>query len=932
MKREFDRLVFVVAPLALAINTAVAQDPDQRTVDTSKKPQKEALEEIIVTGVVEETSKADATFSINTLNREDMQRLAPVSTADLLQNVPGIFAEGGTAGEAGNNITVRGLPVTGGYRYAPQLIDGLPWYEEPEVQFMNNDVAVRGDLMTERVEVVKGGTGGILYSNGLGATVNHVTRTGGQAFEGAYKVEASDYGLLRNDFYVSGPATDNLTYALGGFYRNSDGIRDTGYTADEGGQLRGNLVFTSDDERTQVQLHALFINDHTAFYQNLPFQVPAFSEPGTPEDPIEIKRDEVWPIGIDFADGTVASPYNRHFRMLGEYGEREIDIADGNHADFDIFTVKFRHELESGWRFNAGVRHTVGTNDFNAMFTGNDSTSAAEFLNARYQNDIVSAAHGQALRGEYDTAKLNGFFQVPEDPSAVFPGISRDDFVNNHALAQSVGAFYLDDGSRVADNTVLNFLLPFITDVEAESTSIDLQVQKSFELMGQHDFTLGVYASEYKNDQVHQASLLVSSMEDRSRLVELYGLDTNGNRVGPSLTYNGAILPGFFGYNSDIEVEGRAVYLHDHWELLDSRLKLDLGVRWQDQESVVARRNRELQAGSDRTPNSVVPGSVEDTTADNEIFLPGALRTHEDTFEGSGWSVGANYSFSDRLAVYGLISNSFRLPSLEDLNEFRVDSSRDEEQVEQIWQYETGVRFYTDTWDTQVALFYNDFSPRENISIYRDFTSSECVVNEDIPDINTCPEVREFYRKGVENLGIEVEATWQPVFAEGLELTGNVVYQQPEIVGANYNVVQELTENGVVIGYEFREIGEDGRTPRRLADFMFNLQMVYDTKPLTGLPFKPYMKYTYFGERYSESRDFDVTLYPAYFHVDAGFIWDFSPNLAAQVHVANLTDEWSFTEGDPLFVDLKGPNGATNRGVARPLFGRTWRASLHYRF
>ncbi|MEJ2418087.1 MAG: hypothetical protein P8Y45_14395 [Exilibacterium sp.] len=53
-----------------------------------------------------------------------------------------------------------------------------------------------------------------------------------------------------------------------------------------------------------------------------------------------------------------------------------------------------------------------------------------------------------------------------------------------------------------------------------------------------------------------------------------------------------------------------------------------------------------------------------------------------------------------------------------------------------------------------------------------------------------------------------------------------------------------------------------------------------------------------------------------------------SPNAASR----SLTDELSFTEGDPLFVDLKGPDGATNRGVARPLFGRTWRASLQYRF
>ena len=67
------------------------------------------------------------------------------------------------------------------------------WFEEPEVQFMNNDTAARGDLMIERVEVVKGGTGGILYSNGLGATINHVSRTGSQQFEGAYKLELADY-------------------------------------------------------------------------------------------------------------------------------------------------------------------------------------------------------------------------------------------------------------------------------------------------------------------------------------------------------------------------------------------------------------------------------------------------------------------------------------------------------------------------------------------------------------------------------------------------------------------------------------------------------------------------------------------------------------------------------------------------------------------
>jgi outer membrane receptor protein involved in Fe transport len=246
-------LVIALAPaLAFAQQQAGAK-AEQPASTTQATPAAQAAPKtdeannvVIVTGVTRTTTKKNATFSINTLSAEDIQRLAPISTADLLSNLPGIYAEGSTAGEASNNITVRGLPVAGGYRFAPQLIDGLPAYEEPDVPFLNNDVFVRDDLMTESIEAVKGGPGGILYSNGLGATINHITRTGGDHLEGGYKLEYADYGFIRQDAFVSGPLSKNLTGAVGGFYRRSKGIRDTGYTADRGGQIRGNLVYTSD--------------------------------------------------------------------------------------------------------------------------------------------------------------------------------------------------------------------------------------------------------------------------------------------------------------------------------------------------------------------------------------------------------------------------------------------------------------------------------------------------------------------------------------------------------------------------------------------------------------------------------------------------------------------------------------------------------------
>ena len=923
-----------VAALAIALSSTTAFAQTASEADQAAQEAAIADEPIIVTGVTRSTRQIEATNTINVLRPEDIQRLAPISTADLLQNIPGIYAEGSSAGEASNNITVRGLPVTGGYRYAPQLFDGLPWYEEPEVQFMNNDVAVRSDLMTERVEVIKGGTGGILYSNGLGATVNYITRTGSQRFEGGYRLELAEYGLVRNEAFISGPISDNLTFAVGGFYRFSDGIRDTGYTADDGGQIRANLLYTSDDDSLRVFAQAHFINDRTGFFQNVPIQVPRLAQPGTAENPTVIDQNSIRPIGIDFRDGTVASPLNRIFTQLGEYGERTIDLSDGNHADFDIFTFRVDKEFGDGWKVSGGVRHTSGKNDFNAMFTGNDTDFASDFNFARFQNDVISPAEFAARTCDAGSAayvKLIAFTNYLQGGACTpFTG-SRQDFIDNFVTASGVGAFRLENGQRVADGEYLNFLLPFITRTKARSTSVDLRIAKSFELLGTHDITIGGYGSAYSNEQNFQASLLVSTMERQSALAELRALDANGNPFGPSLTLDGAILPGFFGYVSDASADGRALYLLDHWETLGGRLKIDAGVRWQELKATVTRFDR--NQNTNLTPSGIVVGSPADTTADNEVSLPGGRRVLDDKFDAFGFSVGANYSFSDKFAVYGLVSRSFRLPSLEDLNEFRVSSTAEGSQVERIWQYEAGARYYDRQFDAQVALFYNDFDPRQNVNVYRDFTDPSCSVTGGVPNINSCPEVRQFYARGVRNKGIEVEAAVRPDFIPGLELRGSFVVQDPKITGANFTVVQARTDpNGVVSGYDFVEVGEDGRRPRRLANFMLNIAPVWDLKPLTGLPIKPYAKYTYFGNRYSESTDFNVTLYPSYFHLDAGVIVDVNDKLALQLHAANITNELSFTEGDPLFFDLLGPDGNTNRGVARPLFGRTVRASLTYRF
>jgi outer membrane receptor protein involved in Fe transport len=930
--RSAAMVIGLLPALAFAQQQSAAAAP---AAEVKQGAEPEAV--VIVTGVTSSTTKKNATFSINTLSEKEIARLAPMSTADLIANLPGIYAEGSTAGEASNNITVRGLPVVGGFRFAPQLIDGLPAYEEPEAPLMNNDVFIRDDLMTESVEAVKGGPGGILYSNGLGATINHITRTGGDTLEGAYKVEYADYGFVRQDAFVSGPLTPNLAGAIGGFYRRSQGIRDTGYTADRGGQVRGNLVWRSDDRKTMARVDGLIINDRTAFYQNLPISVPRVTQSGTPDDPMTL--DQVEPIGIDFSHGTTASPYNRRFKMLGEYGNRTVDQADGIHPNFKMLTLKLSKEFDSGLKLSAGARHTGGSSGFNAVFTGNDTATSSNFLNARYQNDVISPAHGAALNCNLGNAKLIGYFNVPANNAcAQFANISREDFINRYGKTVGVAGHYLNDGSRVGADTNLNFLIPFVAQSDASSSILDLKAQKSFQAKGSHDLTFGLYRSHYTFDPNFQASLMVAETAERSRLVELTAVDAAGNQVGPSLTTGSAILPGWFGFVSNIKADGNAAYLLDHFETMQGKLKIDAGVRWQDVKASVDRRDRNV--GRDLTPAGVVVGSTQDTAADNDILFPGNSQLLNKTYSGLGWSLGGNYSFSKPLAVYGLASRSFRLPSLEDLNNLSTATPRvvngqvvDISAVEKIMQYEAGLRYLTRDLGAAVAVFYNNFSPRSNVNVYKDIESSLCATQGGVTQINSCPDVVQTYKRGVENVGAEIELSYRPRLVEGLELKGNMVAQRPKISGADYRLTQQTRDaQGVVTGYYYDDVSEDGRTPRRLAKFMANFTPSYDLRHISGVPLTLYGQYQYIGSRYSEASDRNVTLLPSYYILNLGAQYQATAKWTAQVHVANLTNQLSFTEGDPLFADLLSPDGTRNRGVARPLFGRTIRASLTYRF
>ena len=198
-----------------------------------------ALDQVVVTGTPEAIRQFDAAFAVSILSQQQIELYAPLSSVDLFGKLPGFGAEP-SGGEVGNNVNVRGLPSSN-FRFVAVVEDGLPFFQEAQEPFLNADELVRLDLMTERVEAVRGGTSSIFASNAPGATINLLTRVGSDRPEGALRLTTGDFGLYRLDGMWSGPVGGDLLLAVGGYYRVDDGPRPTGFTADQGGQLRVNL-------------------------------------------------------------------------------------------------------------------------------------------------------------------------------------------------------------------------------------------------------------------------------------------------------------------------------------------------------------------------------------------------------------------------------------------------------------------------------------------------------------------------------------------------------------------------------------------------------------------------------------------------------------------------------------------------------------------
>lgn len=356
----------LLLPLAVLPWSIRAQQPDGTPSDELF-----SMEEIVVTGTASDArTKYQSSVAISTFDEQDIERQAPLSTADLLRAVPGFWVES-TSGATQGNVFARGIIQDGGYRYVGLMEDGLPLYPVYELSFYNPDQFVRVDETIRRVETVRGGTAPIFAAGAVGGTINFITKDPSSAPETDVGFTVGGYGLYRLDAYWGGPLTDDWALGVGGYYRYSDGIREPGYTADKGGQLRLKAVRSL--EAGQIEVYGKYIDDRSLFVVPIPVR-------GDPSDPQGVVP------GVDPGE------YSLHSEDLAaaglppsaaEVGLAGSNLEDGIHPQLFTGGIELDLELGDNLSLTERMRFTDGEVRFDGIFPGAAPVTGAEFAAER---------------------------------------------------------------------------------------------------------------------------------------------------------------------------------------------------------------------------------------------------------------------------------------------------------------------------------------------------------------------------------------------------------------------------------------------------------------------------------------------------------------------------------------------------------------------
>ncbi len=627
---------------ALPLSAARAED-----VPAGAKPGDKTIEELVVTGTAKPQRRFDASYAVNSLAATTIQKLAPKSYADLMGSVPGIYVES-TGGEVQNITRLRGLP---GDRFGMIVQqDGLALFPQSDGWFFNSGEGMnRFDLMTQRVEVVRGGPAPV-FGSGASTIINNITVTGSAQSRGQAQLTLGDIGLYRVDAFQSGAINEDTFYAIGGFLRYAEGYRKNGFPNDRGGQIRANLKH--DFENGWVKVSAQYLNDINVFYLPIPVADPRNAS------------DSLDPY-IDYFTGTMNSPAFRsvNIRYLDQNGavrSEDRDLGDGRNIHFGNVALQYQGEF-AGTTIDFNASLTRGTTGFDALYSTTNPVAGTTFANGQ-----LAAAIG-----------------------AFGPNVSR----LGYALAGTSGASVY---TPTTDSGLIMQGQYRANDTDFYSVNTEISATRTFETgLGVHVVKVGANVALWGQEAFGVWQNYLMQVKSQPKTLDLIAYSSSGAILG-YVTDNGAIQDAVSLFKASLDARMGAIYVNNTWSITD-QLTVDAGVRTETYEYT----GHQMVTASRPLPGSAI--AVRSARGFTGATLPLDLQS-----SATNWTIGVNYDFNDNFGVYGRASN-LKAPPL--LTAFVTTSPLAPPPSTRARQYELGVKATFSQGYLYATGFYTEFDP-----------------------------------------------------------------------------------------------------------------------------------------------------------------------------------------------------------------------------
>lgn len=730
-----------------------------------------AIEEILVTGVPRGgATKLEASVSVSALPAEQVGNLAPRSVAEVFRSLPGIRAE--SSGGGGNaNLTIRGIPLaTGGSKYMQIHEDGLPVLEYGDINFGNTDNFIRFDASVDRIESIRGGSASTFASNSPGGIINIISKTGGEEGGSVGVSFGVDYDEFRTDFEYGGRLSDDISYHIGGFFRDGEGVRETNFNGDNGGQIKANITKEFDDGFLRFYFKRL--DDRVTTYLPSPVRVNSNGDFGAVA-------------GYDAATQSLHSPQTNNITTFDQFGNPvRRSVADGIESLVTAFGFEFERDLSDGFTVNNKFRTSDITGGFISPFTDGFAGGTDTIANK-----------GQALC-----------------TSASVGGVSLDCTGGVIATINGVAA----DPNQLAYTNLL-----FDTEFHDLGNLVnDLKFTRNFESA---TVTFGVYYSNqniktsWNSWHTRMQTLVGGGAQNIHYEAVNAGIDANGNAVNVVLADNGALTQSFLAWDWDLEYTTMAPYLNVGFDIGD-RATLDLSLRRDDVEA----RGRRLDGccggntsvdlngngsiGQFTVVNGVITrldsdALLENSGATSAGFIAGGVRVLNENnaavtnvnydADNTSFSIGGTYLLTDDSSVFLRYSEGGRAIAdrlTQVAGSLNVDGSLSAttDGFDEVTQLEIGYKHVSDTWSL-FATYFNTEVEETNAELTSGLTF-----------------VRDY-----DASGLEIEGSVD--FGDYFRIRGNATWTDAEIASDALNAA-------VV-----------GNTPRRQADFIYTINPDFST-------------------------------------------------------------------------------------------------------